>query len=66
MPHVYRPLTYREELTVLRDRSKMSQIELATEIGVSRSSWQSYEYGTRTPRRGVQTRINELMMKYPA
>jgi transcriptional regulator with XRE-family HTH domain len=66
MSNVYRPLTYREELTALRDRSGLTQLELAHELRISRSAWQKYEYGQRSPRRGVQSRITELMMKYPA
>jgi transcriptional regulator with XRE-family HTH domain len=62
----YITLNYREDLTSLRDRSGLTQLQLAEMLNISRSSWQKYEYGQRKPRRGVQARIDALMEKYPS
>ena len=45
----YKAITYREDVVAARERSKLTQQQIADRLGISRSSWQKYEYGKRTP-----------------
>lgn len=46
-----RAMAYREWLYQARLDACMTQTQVAAACGVSRSSYQKYEYGTRTPRK---------------
>lgn len=60
----YKPVNYRENLTEFRDRSGLSQKQIAELLHISKSSWKKYEYGQRTPRKGLRKNIEALMAQY--
>lgn len=57
---IYKPIRYRDFATEARERSGMTQLQIAQALGISRSSWQKYEYGLRRPRSG---KLREDMYK---
>lgn len=58
---VYKPVAYRDDLTDWRMAAKMTQQQIAQKLGISRSTWQKYEYGKRKPSNEVSMRIRALM-----
>ncbi len=57
----YKPIAYRDFLTEARIHAKKTQEEIADALGISRSSWQKYEYGQRKPRRKYRYAIKQLL-----
>ena len=51
----------RRWLVSARLASGLTQSEVAVACGISRSSYQKYEYGERTPRKRVREQINRLL-----
>ena len=51
----------RRWLVSARLASGLTQSEVADACGISRSSYQKYEYGERTPRKRVREQINSLL-----
>ncbi len=66
MHRAYRIPTYDEGLISFRERIGMTQRQIAGHLGISRSSYQKYEYGLRKPRNCVRERLQTLMDKHPA
>jgi transcriptional regulator with XRE-family HTH domain len=57
----YKPLAYRDFLTLARERSRLSQQQIADALHISRSAWQKYEYGVRRPKREHREAILQLL-----
>ena len=56
-----RALAYRGWLVDARLMARMTQIEVADACGISRSAYQKYEYGQRTPRKNKQEQLGRLL-----
>jgi transcriptional regulator with XRE-family HTH domain len=57
----YKPLAYRDFLTLARERSGLSQQQIADALHISRSAWQKYEYGHRRPKQEHREAISQLL-----
>lgn len=60
-------LAYRGWLVEARLSARMTQTEVADACGISRSAYQKYEYGQRTPRKGKRDELLKLLsLRQPA
>lgn len=56
-----RALAYRDWLVNARLLARMTQSQVAQACGISRSTYQKYEYGQRTPKRSKRERLGKLL-----
>ncbi len=54
-------LAYRGWLVQARLSARMTQTEVADACGISRSAYQKYEYGQRTPRRSKREELQKVL-----
>ncbi len=54
-------LAYRGWLVQARLSARMTQTQVADACGISRSAYQKYEYGQRTPRRSKREELTKLL-----
>ena len=50
-----------DEIKLLREQAKMTQTDLAIELGVTKSSVSAYENGTRFPSYKMLIKLNEIL-----
>jgi transcriptional regulator with XRE-family HTH domain len=54
-------LAYRGWLVQARLSARMTQLEVADACGISRSAYQKYEYGQRTPRKCKREELQKVL-----
>ncbi len=54
-------LAYRGWLVQARLLARMTQLEVADACGISRSAYQKYEYGQRTPRKSKREELKKVL-----
>jgi ribosome-binding protein aMBF1 (putative translation factor) len=54
-------LVYRGWLVQARLSARMTQLEVADACGISRSAYQKYEYGQRTPRKSKREELQKVL-----
>lgn len=54
-------LAYRGWLVQARLSARMTQTEVADACGISRSAYQKYEYGQRTPRKSKREELQKVL-----
>jgi DNA-binding XRE family transcriptional regulator len=56
-----RAMAYRSWLVQARLLARLTQTEVADACGISRSAYQKYEYGQRTPRKSKREELGRLL-----
>lgn len=56
-----RAMAYRGWLVQARLTARLTQTQVADACGISRSAYQKYEYGQRTPRKGKREELGRFL-----
>ncbi len=59
-------LAYRGWLVQARLTARMTQTQVADACGISRSAYQKYEYGQRTPRKSKREELSKVLALHVA